>query len=163
MDPAKDILAGPILRRVEPKLVAVWIALRFPATVEIELFRGQGPAGTLGAAVPRKAPVTSTDTHTIAAGKNLHVVVSIWEPSSMTGLDLGQMYSYDLLIKADSGETKRLKDLGLLTDRATAPKWFALGYQENWLPSFAMVPAKVSDLKIVQGSCRGSNKPGRDA
>ena len=163
MDAATDILAGPILRRVEQKLVSVWIALRFPATVDIELFRGQGPSGTLGAAVPRKPIAATTDTHTVPAGKNLHVVVSVWEPASVTGLDLGVMYSYDLVIKADSGETKRLKELGLLSDRSTDPKWFALGYQQDWLPSFAVVPANLSDLKIVQGSCRGSNEAGRDA
>jgi hypothetical protein len=37
---AADILAGPILRRVEHDLVSVWIALMKPATVEIEVFRG---------------------------------------------------------------------------------------------------------------------------
>lgn len=163
MDATKDILAGPILRRVEQRLVSVWIALKFPATVDIEVFRGQGPAGTLGPAVPRKAPPSNLDTHTIAAGKNFHVICSIWEPSEQAGLGPGQIYSYDLVIRADSGETKRLKDLGLLSDRATAPKWLALGYQTDWLPSFATAPPNVTDLKIVQGSCRGSTELGRDA
>jgi hypothetical protein len=182
---AADILAGPILRRVEHDLVSVWIALTKPANVEIEVFRGQGVSGSLGPAVGRKNPASTLDTHTIAAGKHLHVVVSIWEPASPAGLDLGQIHSYDLVIKADDDhEETRLRDLGLLSDgEATVkdiarlkelkllsegegfstPRWFALGYQKDWLPSFAMVPAAVADLKIVQGSCRGSDKPGRDA
>ncbi|HEY3124239.1 MAG TPA: hypothetical protein VGK70_09265, partial [Thermoanaerobaculia bacterium] len=179
---AADILAGPILRRVEHDLVSVWIALTTPATVELEVFRGQGVAGTLGPPVGRRNPASSLDTHTIAAGKRLHVVVSIWEPASPAGLDLGQIHSYDLVIKADDGDTARLKDLGLLSDGAATAgdlarltelglfsegsskaSWLALGYQQGWLPSFAMVPAAVADLKIVQGSCRGSGGLGRDA
>ncbi|MBC7924821.1 MAG: hypothetical protein H7039_04120 [Bryobacteraceae bacterium] len=163
MDSTTDILAGPILRRVEPKLVSVWLALRFPATVDIELFRGQGAAGTLGPAIARQAPVPGLDTHTVAAGKNLHVVVSIWQPPTLAPLEPGQIYSYDIVIKADSGETARLKDLGFLSDRSTAPRWLALGYQQDWLPSFALVPPNLADLKIVQGSCRAANGLGRDA
>ena len=177
-----DILAGPILRRVEHDLVSVWIALTKPASVEIEVFRGQGVSGSLGPPVGRKNPASALDTDTIAAGQRLHVVVSIWEPASAAGLDLGQIHSYDLVIKTDDGDTARLKDLGLLSDGAATagdisrlkelglfsdgsskPSWLALGYQQGWLPSFAMVPAAVADLKIVQGSCRGSDKPGRDA
>ena len=159
---ATDLLAGPILRRVEPNLISVWVALTTPAKVEIEVFRGQGPGGTLGPAVPRKAPASPLDVHTIAAGAKLHVVVSMWEPAALAGLELGQVFSYDLLITADDGSTARLKDLGLLQDHPDTPKWLALGYNQDWLPSFAMVPEKVTDLKVAQGSCRASAGQGRD-
>ena len=161
---ATDILAGPILRRVERRLVSVWIALAVSAAVDIELFRGQGSSGGLGPAVPRRAPPSPFDTRTLAAGKGLHVVVSIWEPAALVGLDLGEIYSYDLVITPTDGSgAVRLKDLGLLADRPGPPRGLALGYQENWLPSFALPPENLSDLKVVQGSCRGSNELGRDA
>ncbi|MFZ4576447.1 MAG: hypothetical protein ACOYN0_18840, partial [Phycisphaerales bacterium] len=161
---AVDLLAGPILRRVEPNLVSVWVALTKPAKVEIEVFRGQGPAGTLGPKVPGKAPASPLDVHTISAGAKLHVVVSMWEPESLAGLELGQIFSYDLKITTDEdGATARLKDLGLLRDHPGPPKWLALGYNENWLPTFAVVPANVADLKVAQGSCRASAGSGRDA
>ena len=35
-----DILAGPIVRRVEPHLVTVWVALRKPAELTLKLFEG---------------------------------------------------------------------------------------------------------------------------
>ncbi len=38
--PFPVILAGPILRRVEPTLVTVWVALRESATLEIKLWNG---------------------------------------------------------------------------------------------------------------------------
>ncbi len=113
--------------------------------------------------VPRRAAAAPTDTQTIRIGEHLHCVVSIWEPAETVGLNPGELYSYDLLITpADSGPA-RLGDLGLLSDHADAPKWLALGYQDGWLPSFATVPDDVADLKLIQGSCRGSTELGRDA
>ena len=38
--PFPVMLAGPILRRVEPTLVTVWVALREPATLELKLWNG---------------------------------------------------------------------------------------------------------------------------
>jgi len=160
---AADVLAGPILRRVEKDLVSVWIALTRPAKVELEIFRGQGAAGTLGPPVARKAAQFPVDTHTIAAGAKLHVAVSIWEPASVAGLDFGEMHSYDVRITTDDGDSAGLAELGLLQDHADDPAWLALGYQQGWLPSFATVPAKVADLKIAQGSCRAGDGSGRDA
>ena len=42
------------------------------------------------------------------------------------------------------------------------PVWLALGYHDGWLPSFATVPNDIADLRIIQGSCRGSTETGRD-
>ena len=113
---ATDILAGPILRRVERDLVSVWVALSVPANVDVEVFRGQGARSTLGPEVARKAQAADTDTHTIRVGERLHVIVSIWEPEAAAGLNPGEMYSYDLVFLPDGGSPLRLGDLGLLTD-----------------------------------------------
>jgi hypothetical protein len=164
-----DILAGPILRRVQQDLVAVWIALTCAAKVEIEIFRGLGPAGTLGPSIAARAASFPRDTHTLAAGAGLHIAVSIWQPDNVAGLEWGGLYSYDVVITPDDGSgTVRLHDLGLLSDTIihahdTDHQHLALGYQQDWLPSFAVPPANPSDLKMVQGSCRGSNGLGRDA
>lgn len=166
---AADILAGPILRRVEHDLVSVWIALNQSAKVDLQIFRGMGPVGSLGPEIARKAPTNARDTNTLAAGKGLHIAVAVWEPDSVAGLDWGGLYSYDVRITpAAGGGTVGLQDLGLLTDTTihahnTDHKHLALGYQPNYLPSFALPPPRLADLKIVQGSCRGSNGEGRDA
>lgn len=39
------LLAGPILRRVEPTLVSVWVALRQPATIVPQVWEGQAQSG----------------------------------------------------------------------------------------------------------------------
>src|SRR5262245_26189799 len=40
------ILAGPIVRRVEPKLASVWVALKEPATVRLDVWHGLEAAST---------------------------------------------------------------------------------------------------------------------
>ena len=56
---AADILAGPILRRVERGLVSVWVALRKPSSIRLAIFRGIGPAGSLGEAIPTPSPAAA--------------------------------------------------------------------------------------------------------
>ena len=169
---AADVLAGPILRRVEQDLVAVWIALTRKATVRLEIFNGVGEAGSLGTAIAEKVTdVSQKDKHdcqTLDVGKGLHIAVAVWEPAAMSGLQWGGLYSYDVKITPESESEVGLKDLGLLTDKpitvgSVNHPHLALGYQANWLPSFALPPATLRDLKMIQGSCRGTNGHGRDA
>jgi len=40
------MLAGPILRRVEPTLVSVWVALSEPGTIRVTLWEGRVTAGS---------------------------------------------------------------------------------------------------------------------
>ena len=62
------VVAGPVLRRVEPNLVTVWIALSRPADVHLFVYLGlrQADDGSGG-------HVTSGFAPTIPIGKNLHV------------------------------------------------------------------------------------------
>jgi hypothetical protein len=168
-----DILAGPILRRVEQDLVSVWIALTVKATVRLEIYNGVGEAGSLGPAITEKtATKDNHDFQTLNVGKGLHIAVAVWEPASASALQWGGLYSYDIKITPEDGAEVGLKDLGLLADITIDPTieagggkhpHLALGYQANWLPSFALPPANLRDLKMIQGSCRGTNGHGRDA
>jgi len=40
------VLAGPIVRRVEPNLASVWVALKQPATIRLEIWHGLETAAT---------------------------------------------------------------------------------------------------------------------
>ena len=144
---ATDILAGPILRRVERDLVTVWVALSAPATVDIEVFRGQGTRGDLQP-VPRRAAAAPTDTQTIRIGEHLHCVVSIWEPAETVGLNPGELYSYDLLI-SPTGDTpaaaRRPRPAQRPRCRAAVVGARLPG---RLLPSFATVPNDIADLKL---------------
>lgn len=150
----------------------MWIALAVKATVRLEIYNGVGEAGSLGPAIAeRVTDLNKKDKHdykTLDVGKGLHIAVAVWEPASAAGLEWGGLYSYDVKIKPEGGAEVGLKELGLLSD-TTIPAGggqhahLALGYQANWLPSFALPPANLRDLKMIQGSCRGTNGHGRDA
>jgi len=172
----EDVLAGPIVRRVEPTLASVWIALRKPASVRLDLFRGRGrretmqvvPAAPLptGTMTPRGLP---PDPHTLALGKSLHVAVALLVPESPTVLEWETIYSYDLRLTDEvDGSDVGFDELGLLEDR-TFLGWFgeqrslALGYQPGFLPSFILPAAVPLRLRLTQGSCRWVNGYGRDA
>src|SRR5215211_1268256 len=119
---AGDVLAGPIVRRVEKDLVSVWCALRKPATVSLEVFLGATSAGA-GPALDAKATRTATELgkQTLRAGDNLYIVLATFEPA--TPLSPHQIYSYDLAFdEAGTGvtsSTPRLGNVGLLADSET--------------------------------------------
>jgi hypothetical protein len=146
------ILAGPILRRVEPTLVSVWLALTEAATVRITLWDGRVTAGSGNPWFTSDPPGTPT----LRAGAKLHVVVATVKipRTSPRLLQPGHSYSYDCEI-VTAGGSNTLKSLGLLNSGDAGGKRIeALGFEENFLPSFALPPAELTDLRIVYGSCR---------
>jgi len=149
------ILSGPILRRVEPGLVSVWVALSKACSVQLSLFEGLAKAGDI--------PKFSRDTDkadTIAIGDKLHITVVMMKLTGTDVLKPGQLYSYTLNFTEKVGGAKSdLKSLGLLQDNllSTTPlekRRLALGYAQNQLPGFSLPPDKLTDLKIIHGSCR---------
>jgi hypothetical protein len=146
------LLAGPILRRVEPTLVSVWLALSEAATVRITLWDGRVAAGS-GNPWFTSAPA---GTATLRVGPKLHVVVATLKIPSTSPrvLQPGRVYSYDCEIVTANGP-RTLKSLGLLnTGEPSGKRIEALGFDENFLPSFALPPADLTQLRIVFGSCR---------
>ncbi len=137
--------------------MSVWVALSRPATVTITLWEGRtkGGAGELFRSNP--------PTQTLRIADNLHVTVALARiaADSQTILKPNVTYSYDLTI-VDGANTHTLRSLGLLKSVPTANggpagserPHLALGYIEDFLPSFAMPPDKLEDLRIVYGSCR---------
>ena len=152
------VLAGPILRRVESNLVSVWIALSRPANVTITLWEGRIKPGAAGEFFRSNPP-----TPTLRIADNLHVTVALARipAGSQKVFKPGVIYSYDLTIVAGAN-THTLASLGLLKNIPTANggpagserPHLALGYKEDFLPSFALPPDKLEDLRIVYGSCR---------
>jgi hypothetical protein len=175
---ATDVLAGPIVRRVDAERACVWIALSKPATaVRLEVFRGQGKREDLGAPLPRREAEPDDPPHlenrTIRIGERLHVALATFEPRSPQRLDWGTVYCYDLrLTPADGGDEVGLGSggLDLLRDREvpgiepnTSHRNLALGYAEGFLPSFVVPPPDVKELRLAHGSCRRQAITQRDA
>lgn len=144
------LLAGPIVRRVEPRLVSVWIATSEPATTALRVWPGPMTAGTGtgGDVFDPPGTVVRADQTTLRVGAKLHVsVITGTVAPDAPPLLPGARYSYNVIF----GEPKRdLRTLGLLEDTPAQP---ALGYQAGVLPSFATCPASIDDLVVLHGSC----------
>ena len=146
------LLAGPIVRRVEPTLASVWVALSEPATVTLKLWEGRVTAGSGNVLNSTEPPGAST----LRVGDKLHIALPLIKilPTSPRLLEPGKIYSYDLEIKVGN-TTHTLKSLGLLTTGTFEGRRVeALGFEENALPGFALPPAEITDLHVIFGSCR---------
>jgi len=158
------ILAGPILRRVEPNLVAVWLALSAASTVKLSLWENQiEAADAQDDNIWFRGP--DPGAKTVRVGDKLHIiVVTLRLPSGKT-LVPERLYSYDVEITVDGQTTKQtLKSLNLLKndpDNANPDgdntKHLALGYEVDLLPCVVLPPKELEDLRLVHGSCRDAD------
>jgi hypothetical protein len=170
------ILAGPILRRVEPTLVCVWVALSEPKALRLQVFEGREKAGvedgvyTGGAERERMR----AGANTVRLGENLHVGIAYAEFLPEQPLLPGLNYSYNLafgpFIELDAGFTRSqgarfegsrvhptadLRSEKLLRNAPVVGRpHLALGYDEGELPGFALPPLNLTDLRVLHGSCR---------
>ncbi|HEX6054141.1 MAG TPA: hypothetical protein VFZ21_32950, partial [Gemmatimonadaceae bacterium] len=154
------LLAGPILRRVEPTLVSVWVALRERCDVRLKIWEGRAESG-------RPTPLAeSLLTPTLRVGAQLHVLaVTVKLPDSGgVSFQPDSLYSYDLEITDSSGTQHTLDTLHMLEDGffdgfARLP----LGFEPGLLPSFAPPPSELTNLNLLYGSCRRPGHPTPDA
>ena len=153
------ILAGPILRRVEPTLVTVWVALREACTVRIKLWNGlvQDQSGAALFNGPANVEITgalANSRASIRIGEALHIATVTFKLPPETPLVPHLLYSYNITLENQSG-THDLKSLGLLrTGEIEGKPNLAIGYATGFLPSFALPPMEITDLRLLHGSCR---------
>ncbi len=155
------LLAGPILRRVEPTLMSVWVALRDPCRVRLKVWEGRAESG-------RPTPLAQSPvTHTLRLGARLNLVeVTVQLPATAgVSFQADSLYSYDLEITDDaSGTLHTLNTLHMLEEGffdgfARLP----LGFEAGLLPSFAPPPSELTNLNLLYGSCRRPGHPTPDA
>ena len=153
------ILCGPIVRRVEPTTVSVWVALSAACTVELGVWVGptSAPAGFFG---------NGSAAHTAAAptrrlGAKLHLALVTLElgPAPLVP---GQIYAYNIAFFG-AGDAD-LSSLLLLQNEGPPdePVRLALGYVPGMLPTFALPPPAFERLQIGHGSCRKPHGHGPD-
>jgi hypothetical protein len=154
------ILAGPIVRRVEPRSCSAWVALRDASgEVRLTVWRGLQTAGAVaGQVASGNAPVGTAVVATRQFARKLHaalVTISLAPPQPP--LEPGTIYAYDLQV-GDKG----LRQLKLLGGPEVAPG-LPLGYATDRLPSFVTPPARVEQTCFAHTSCRRSGAPDHDA
>jgi len=143
------ILCGPILRRVEPNEVTVWVALKEARTVLLTVSEvtGTGPV-----------EVAAGSRATVALGERLHVVAVTAGPLGAAKLEPGKNYAYDL----DFGGGTTLTSAGVV-DPVGATTSTPLGYGNDKLPSFSLPPHDLEKVRLLHGSCRLPHAIGTDA
>ncbi|MEO0935237.1 MAG: hypothetical protein AAFY21_16275, partial [Cyanobacteria bacterium J06641_2] len=137
------VLAGPILRRTEPDSVTVWVALKASRHVTLTIFDEN-----------HNFLFESTRT-TARIGINLHVVAVTANASSHI-LKNDENYLYDLHF----GNGELLSSPGILTTEGSLED---ITYPQYTLPSFALPPSDLKDLRIIHGSCRKPHGESLDA
>ena len=137
------VIAGPILRRTEPDSVTVWVALKASRHVTLTIFDKN-----------HNFLFESTRT-TARIGINLHVV-AVTANASSNILKSGENYLYDLHF----GNGELLSSPGILTAAGSLQD---ITYPQYTLPSFALPPSDLKDLRIIHGSCRKPHGESLDA
>lgn len=163
------LLAGPLLRRVDPGLVAVQVALSEQAEIRLTVYEGRVAHDTQNPPFARSddpadpnAPPPHPGGATLRIGERLHLglVTARLPPASGRVFQSDRLYSYDVRIVTASGTTTDLAGLGLLGPHTVSGvEAGPLGYADRMLPSFALPPTTLDDLRIAYGSCR---RPGYD-
>jgi hypothetical protein len=135
------VLAGPLLRKVTPQSVTVWLALRIGAIVKLTVRDGHDI-------------VMEGSRATVAIGSNLHLVAVTAMDASPGKLHEGVIYSYDLTF-----DFADLLSLDLDAATAGAP----LAYLPFERPTFCLPSSNLNTLRLLQGSCRIPHGNGKEA
>jgi hypothetical protein len=153
------ILSGPILRRTEVQSVTVWLALKQSCRVQLAIKQ------TLeqGAVIDEQV-FLSGSSNTVRLGKHLHVVAVTADAQQHQWLEPDTIYAYDLVFTplysyppdpAEDAPPSNQKTISLreaLGASTLSP--CQLSYFAHGLPTFALSPRDVGQLRIFHGSCR---------
>lgn len=164
------ILAGPILRRTESNAVTVWVALKAPCEVTLKVYATDAKGSIV------KTLLFEGTCSTVPFGKHLHIIAVTARnegeggrgrggefnlvtdaPITFSSLEPGQIYAYDLSFGSYE------QNLAQALNSATYLPQVTVSYFEHQLPTFAMPPSDLCDLRLAHGSCRKLHGGGQDA
>jgi hypothetical protein len=162
------LLCGPILRRVEPDSVTVWVALKEEKKVWLEVYEDISGSGS----PPNLKKILSGERKTIRLGNFLHITaVTANLVSGQAAMTSGKIYYYNLFFTAGNATGASSGDPNLETPGMTP---FEIHYAHEpedlephnlhvHLPSFCLAPDDLNLVRIVHGSCRKVHSEGIDA
>jgi hypothetical protein len=157
------ILAGPILRRVEPGAVTLWLALKEARKVTVRIYSRNAEGKLIQQLVGTRK--------TVRLGDYLHLVAVTARTTDVDQqLAGGNLYYYDLFFQKKEGEEQHvpstadhLETSGILTcDPSSTDLLHRLVYPGHPLPNFVVPPEDLNRLRIMHGSCRKPHGTGKD-
>jgi hypothetical protein len=146
------ILAGPILRHTTPEIVTVWVALRLPARVSLQVHSTRDRGSTIDRLI------ANGSRKTVTVGTSLHIVAVTATNAEGKPLQRGEIYAYDL--KFTVAETTSNLAAALSSEEYPSVN---ISYFHHDLPTFVLPPLDLNRVKIAHGSCRKPHGDGRDA
>ncbi|MGL5833677.1 MAG: PhoD-like phosphatase [Waterburya sp.] len=146
------IIAGPMVRHVQPDTVTIWIALKQPELVCLKVFSTESGKGS-----KLTTTILQGEQQTIPLGQNLHVLAITASPINDTVLIPNHVYAYDLAFKV-AGLNLPQSLSNDSSDRHNS----SISYFPHQLPTFALPPQDLNCLRIVHGSCRKPHGGGKD-
>ena len=168
------ILCGPLLRRIEPKKVCIWLATSVePESIKTEVkplepdTSGKGSNMWLPADLDVKV---STIYNRHRLGKKLFVILLEISPFGNALFSTDTLYGYDIVFKI--GKTDKVVVNNVEYNGAKYPEIsFAKFYNNKNEYSYANLPypvfvipgANQTNSRILYGSCRKTHGPGSDA
>ena len=163
------ILAGPILRRVEPRLVTVWMCFSEPQHSELQIWNEvMKTEKTAALYEPPRAPDYSVTTDTQRIATHFHIAfITLTIEVPKLPLTPNIIYCYNIRFKDANTNTQRdLRSMGLFGDivNPVTSRYsnLAIGFKEGQLPSFSLCPTNLEDLILIHGSCRKMHGVGKD-
>jgi hypothetical protein len=150
------VLAGPMVRRVEPASASVWMALRRRRRVRLEVYDASG------------AVVAQGERETVAVGANLHIACVTAKPAAP--FPAAATCQYNLFFDHVGGSDSIPSGADLFSPRVVAASradalakltYSAAGGPAR--PSFVLPPADLASVRLLHGSCRKESGPHADA
>ncbi|MEH7234580.1 hypothetical protein [Bacillus sp. JJ1562] len=148
------ILSGPILRRVEPSHIYIWIALKKQYKLGAKLYQIENIDGTN---FMYQEVNSDSETTTFQAGKQLYISLIKLTPHD-THFPVNTLLGYNLLFENNS-EILDLQDFGLLGK--AQPN--SITYGDLPFPSFFIPNPYEKQTNLLYGSCRKLHGKGEDA
>ncbi|MBE3557936.1 MAG: hypothetical protein IMW89_01755 [Ktedonobacteraceae bacterium] len=155
------VLAGPLVRRVEPRSVTIWLALKEAMRVTLRVYAKDHE--------DHLSLLFAGTQQTIHLGDHLHVI-AVTARATLPELHLawGEIYYYNLFFQPVDqpdqfvlGSETHLLTPGVLAQDGEAALQSLL-YPGEPLPSFMLPPQDLNTLRLFHGSCRKPHGTGKE-
>jgi len=153
------ILVGPILRKVTPHSVNVFIVTKENCQARIKIYQrnGSNPASLIA---------TGTNAGMVQIGA--HMYVNVLSVNVSSAMESGITYGYDIEFTIGSNtynfwNIESYDGIGGFLNIGITTLSFNINGTNQFIPSFVLPPIDATKLRVLHGSCRKAHGEGLDA